>query len=90
MSGGYSGIGAGYPGAIGDPTSGPAEKVYIAPNTSLRLHAGRVPAQDGRRGRSGLGAGVERAHRQRQRPAAWPWHDYGAAAWSGEGEAPSA
>ena len=84
LSGGYSGIGAGYPSAFGylNPTMAGLDKVYLAPNVtfdfSLVEFKGLTPAQAS-------------AEWQREWAALtthsdvpvllWPWHDYGPTEW---------
>lgn len=82
MSGGYSAIGAGYPGAFGFLTPADANAIYLAPNTSFDFSL--VEYQN-------LGAaGAEVAWQQEwdtllanaNTPiVVWPWHDYGPTEW---------
>lgn len=85
ISGGFSSIGAGYPGAFGylNPAMAAADKVYLAPN--LEFDFSLV-------GFKGLSPEAAAAEWQREWSALtthaevpvllWPWHDYGAAVWA--------
>jgi uncharacterized delta-60 repeat protein len=81
MSGGFSGVGAGYPGAIGylTPALAAQDKVYLAPNLefdfTLVEFKGMTPAQ----------ASAEWAREWSSLTShsdvpvlVWPWHDYAA------------
>lgn len=85
MSGGYAGVGAGYPGAIGylDPTLAGLDKVYIAPNVTFDFtnveFKGLTAAQASAQWQSEWSSLTSHADVP---VVVWPWHDYGAAAWS--------
>lgn len=85
LSGGYSGIGAGYPNAFGymTPQNAADDKVYIAPNTSFDFtliefqkrtiaEASAIWAKELAELTAGGDAPV----------VVWPWHDYGPTAWT--------
>ncbi|MDB5862157.1 MAG: hypothetical protein JWQ76_5846, partial [Ramlibacter sp.] len=85
LSGGFSGVGAGFPGAIGylNPAMAAQDKVYLAPNVqfdfTLVEFKGMTPAQ----------ASVEWQREWNELTAhsdvpvlVWPWHDYAGAAWA--------
>ena len=88
LSGGYSGVGAGYPNAFGymTPQNAADDKVYIAPNTSFDFtliefqkktvaEASAVWAKE----LAGLTAGGDAP------VVVWPWHDYGPTEWTTSG-----
>ena len=64
VTGGWTGIGAGYPGAIGfmSPYQ-PGFRLYRAEH-DLRLHRGPIPGQDRRAGRGRLAGAVQRTRGQ--------------------------
>jgi peptidoglycan/xylan/chitin deacetylase (PgdA/CDA1 family) len=85
LSGGFSGVGAGFPGAIGylNPAMAAQDKVYLAPNVqfdfTLVEFKGMTPAQ----------ASVEWQREWNELTKhgdvpilLWPWHDYAGAAWA--------
>ena len=88
VSGGYSGVGAGYPGAIGylNPAMDAQGKLYIAPNVTFDFTNVEFKHMT-----------VAQASAQWQKEwtdltshadvpiVVWPWHDYGAAAWGTNG-----
>jgi Ca2+-binding RTX toxin-like protein len=85
VSGGYSGIGAGYPNAFGYMTAADAaaDKVYIAPNTAfdftLMEFQGKTVAQAEAQWAKEFAEITAHA----ETPiVVWPWHDYGPAMWS--------
>ncbi|SFL66382.1 serralysin [Loktanella salsilacus] len=82
LSGGYSGIGAGYPGAFGFLTPGETEKVYLAPNVSFDFSLvefqGLTPAQAADVWLREYAAITGNANAP---IIAFPWHDYGATTW---------
>jgi serralysin len=92
LSGGYSSLGAGYPGAFGylTPDMAAQDKVYLAPN--LKFDFSLVEFQ-------GMTAAEAAAEWQREWSELashaelpvllWPWHDYGAADWPTDGGADS-
>ena len=86
ISGGYSGVGAGYPGAIGYLQPGDT-KVYIAPNIkfdfTLVQFQGMSPAAALAEWNKEL---ADIASHADVPVFVWPWHDYGAAAWQTPGD----
>ena len=87
ISGGYSGVGAGYPGAIGYLTPGNADKVYIAPNVkfdfTLVQFNGMTPAQALAEWNKEF---AELSSHSDVPVIVWPWHDYGATAFQTPGD----
>ncbi|HYC46514.1 MAG TPA: hypothetical protein VED01_13655, partial [Burkholderiales bacterium] len=84
LTGGYSAVGAGYPGAIGylNPSMAAADKVYIAPNAqfdfTLVEFLGMTPAQAS----AAWAAEWASLTKHTDVPVVvWPIHDYGIAAW---------
>ena len=88
LSGGYSGVGAGYPNAFGymTPQNAADDKVYIAPNTSFDFtliefqkktvaEASAIWAKE----LAALTAGGDAP------VVVWPWHDYGPTMWTTSG-----
>jgi Ca2+-binding RTX toxin-like protein len=89
LSGGYAGVGAGYPGAIGylTPQMDAAGKVYIAPNVTFDFTNVEF------KGMTAAQASAQWQHEFADLTAhadlpviVWPWHDYGAAAWGTNGD----
>lgn len=85
LSGGFSGVGAGYAGAFGylTPAMAAQDKVYLAPNVqfdfTLVEFKGMTPAQ--------ASAEWQREWNELTSHAdvpilVWPWHDYAGTAWS--------
>jgi len=89
LSGGYSGEGAGYPGAFGYLT--PDQKtVYLAPNMSFDFSLidfqNRTPEEAAAIWAAELGDITKNANTP---IIAFPWHDYGPTEWTFDGEASS-
>ncbi|GAA3717999.1 hypothetical protein GCM10022268_28030 [Sphingomonas cynarae] len=84
LSGGYSGVGAGYPNAFGYIQPG-TDKVYLAPNTSFDFSLvefqGKTPAQAEAAWAAEWAALTAKAEVP---VVVWPWHDYGPTAWSAD------
>ncbi|MDO5370586.1 hypothetical protein [Paracoccus sp. (in: a-proteobacteria)] len=83
LSGGYSGVGAGYPGAFGYLTPGETGHVYIAPNMSFDFSLvgwyGMTPQQ----AEAAWLAEYDRLIGGGTTPIlAFPWHDYGPTNWN--------
>ncbi len=85
LSGGFSSIGAGYPGAFGylTPEMAGLDKVYLAPNLqfdfSLVEFRGMTPEQAS----AEWAAEVAALGKHAEVPVyLWPWHDYGPTDWS--------
>ncbi|TVV71380.1 M10 family metallopeptidase C-terminal domain-containing protein [Sphingomonas solaris] len=78
LSGGYSGVGAGYPGAIGYLSPTLAGKTYIAPNTSFDFSLvefqNKTPAEASAAWAKEWDALIAKAEAP---VVVWPWHDYG-------------
>lgn len=82
MTGGFSGVGAGYPGAFGFLSPGLTDAPYLAPNTSFDFTL--VDYQ--RLGLAGAAAAWNNEWNELLSNAntpivVWPWHDYGPTAW---------
>ncbi|MGE5946085.1 MAG: hypothetical protein ACM35F_05265, partial [Betaproteobacteria bacterium] len=83
LSGGYSGTGAGYPGAFGFLTPNNADKVYFAPNMSFdfsliefrNLSAAQAEAVWTQEYNAIVAKGSTPIIH-------WPWHDYGPTEWN--------
>ena len=83
LSGGYSGVGAGYPSGVGYLSPALAGKTYIAPNTSFDFtlveFQKRTPAEAAAIWEQEWNALTAKG----EAPiVVWPWHDYGPTAWS--------
>ena len=82
LLGGYSGIGAGYPGAFGYLTPDLTGSVYLAPNTSFDF----TLADYQKLGAAGASAAWAAEWNTLTANAGlpivlWPWHDYGPTLW---------
>lgn len=92
LSGGFSSIGAGYPGAYGylNPAMAASDKVYLAPDVSFDFSLvefrGMTPTQAAAEWQREWG---ELASHADVPVLLWPWHDYGAAVWSVDPPTPS-
>ena len=82
LSGGYSGTGAGYPGAFGFVTPGETGEVYLAPNMSFDFSLigfqGLTPAEAAA---VWLDEYAEITSNATAPIIAFPWHDYGPTNW---------
>lgn len=82
LSGGYSGTGAGYPGAFGYLTPDETERVYLAPNLSFDFTLigwrGLTPQQAEA---AWLAEYAELIRGATTPILAFPWHDYGLTNW---------
>jgi Ca2+-binding RTX toxin-like protein len=82
LSGGYSGVGAGFPGAFGYVKPGATNFVYMAPNMSfdfsLVQFKGLTPDQAAAAWASEFAALTKHADVP---VVLWPWHDYGPTQW---------
>ena len=86
MTGGYTGVGAGYPGAFGYLTPG-SDSVYLAPNMKFDFSLVEALPEYG----GGMNAEQAKAEWIREfnelsmksdMPVfVWPWHDYGPTQW---------
>lgn len=91
VSGGYSGIGAGYPNAFGymTPTDAAADKVYIAPNTAFDFTLLEFQKKTIAQAEAQWAAEFAGITAHGETPiVVWPWHDYGPTAWSTDGTSP--
>lgn len=86
LSGGWTGIGSGYPNAFGFLTPGSADMVYLAPNTvfdfTLVEFQHMTPAQASAVWAAEWSAVTSHADMP---IVVWPFHDYAAAAWDTTG-----
>lgn len=83
LSGGYSGVGAGYPGAFGYLTPGETEHVYIAPNMSFDFSLISWYAMTPQQAEAAWLAEYDRLVSGATTPIlAFPWHDYGPTNWN--------
>jgi hypothetical protein len=83
ITGGYSSVGAGYPGAFGSLTPDLTNKVYLAPNTSFDYTL--VEFQDHTAAEADALWGQEWTQlvaNANSPIVVWPWHDYGPTQWS--------
>ncbi|WP_201831076.1 Ig-like domain-containing protein [Microvirga zambiensis] len=86
MTGGYTGVGAGYPGAFGYLTPD-SDKVYLAPNIKFDFSLVEALPEYG----GGMNAAAAKAEwikefnelsMKSDMPVfVWPWHDYGPTQW---------
>ena len=83
LSGGYAGVGAGYPGAFGFLDPAHTSQGLLRAERSVRLQPRRVPAHDRRAGRARPGPRpTSRSSRTAETPIIhFPWHDYGPTDW---------
>ncbi len=84
LSGGFSGVGAGYPGAIGylNPTMAAANKPYIAPNVEFDFSLVEFKGMTSAQASAEWNAEFDNLASHADVPViVWPWHDYGAADW---------
>jgi serralysin len=83
MSGGFSGQGAGYPGAFGYLTSSDTDKVYLAPNMSFDFTViqwlGLTPEQAAAYWAKEYASITSHASTP---IIVFPWHDYGPTTWN--------
>ena len=83
ISGGYSGTGAGYPGAFGYLTPGENDRVYLAPNMSFDFSLvgfnGMTPEQAEATWLAEFAALTANGTTP---ILAFPWHDYGPTEWN--------
>ncbi|MEP9400206.1 cadherin domain-containing protein [Sphingomonas silueang] len=90
LSGGYSGVGAGYPNAIGYMTPGNAasDQVYIAPNTSFDFSLIEFQKKTVAEAQAIWAKEFQTLTANGDAPVVvWPWHDYGPTMWSADGSA---
>ena len=91
LSGGYSGVGAGYPNAIGYMTPGNAAdgKVYIAPNTAFDFTLMEFQKKTVAEAEAIWAKEFAALAANADAPVVvWPWHDYGPTMWSTGGVSP--
>ncbi len=84
ISGGFSGVGAGYPGAIGylNPAMAAANKPYIAPNIEFDFSLVEFKGMTSAQATAEWNAEWNSLASHADVPIiVWPWHDYGAADW---------
>jgi len=84
LTGGFSGVGAGYPGAFGylDPAMAGLDKVYLAPNLQFDFSLVEFRGMTAAQAAAEWAAEVASLGKHAEVPVfMWPWHDYGAADW---------
>jgi len=85
LSGGFSGVGAGYPGAFGylNPAMAALDKVYLAPNVQFDFSLVEFRGMTAAQASAEWAAEVAALGKHAEVPVfMWPWHDYGAADWA--------
>lgn len=85
LSGGYSGVGAGYPNAIGymNPANAASDQVYIAPNTSFDFSLMEFQKKTVAEAEAVWAKELANLTANADAPViVWPWHDYGPTAWA--------
>ena len=91
LSGGYAGVGAGYPNAFGfmTPQNAADGKVYLAPNTAFDFTLMEFQKKTVAEAEAVWAQEFAAITAQADAPIVlWPWHDYGAAMWSTDGPSP--
>jgi Ca2+-binding RTX toxin-like protein len=91
LSGGYSGVGAGYPNAFGymTPQNAADDKVYIAPNTSFDFTLLEFQKKTVAEAEAAWAKEFAAITANADAPVVvWPWHDYGPTAWTTSGVSP--
>ncbi len=91
LSGGYSGVGAGYPNAFGymTPQNGSDGKVYLAPNTAFDFTLMEFQKKTVAEAEAAWAKEFAAITAEGDAPiVVWPWHDYGPTAWTSEGTSP--
>ncbi|MGN7161222.1 cadherin domain-containing protein [Sphingomonas sp. SAFR-052] len=84
LSGGYSGVGAGYPNAIGymNPANAASDQVYIAPNTSFDFSLMEFQKKTVAEAEAVWAKELANLTGNADAPVVvWPWHDYGPTEW---------
>ncbi|MET4897873.1 cadherin domain-containing protein [Sphingomonadaceae bacterium jetA1] len=87
LSGGYTGVGAGYPNAFGYMTPGNAAdgKVYLAPNTMFDFSLIEFQKKTVAEAEAEWARELSTLTSHADAPViVWPWHDYGPATWTGD------
>lgn len=87
LSGGYTGVGAGYPNAFGYQTPGNAAdgKVYLAPNTMFDFSLIEFQKKTVAEAEAEWARELASLTSHADAPViVWPWHDYGPAMWTGD------
>ncbi len=91
LSGGYSGVGAGYPNAFGfmTPANAVDGKVYLAPNTVFDFTLMEFQRKTVAEAEAIWAKEFNQLTAEADAPVVvWPWHDYGPAMWSTGGASP--
>lgn len=84
LSGGYSGVGAGYPNAFGYLPG--TDKVYLAPNTSFDFTLIGFQGKTAAQAEAAWATEWNALTAKGDAPViVWPWHDYGPTAWDADG-----
>ncbi len=90
LTGGYSGVGAGYPNAFGymTPQNGTDGQVYIAPNTSFDFTLLEFQKKTLAEAEAAWAKEFGAITAEGDAPVVvWPWHDYGPTMWTSDGTA---
>ena len=93
ISGGYSGVGAGYPGAFGylTPELESTGGIYLAPNATFDFTLNEVRNLSPAQASAFWAAEWNELTRHTDMPVVvWPWHDYAGTAWEPDPGVPSA
>lgn len=86
LSGGYSGVGAGYPGAIGYLSPDATNAVYIAPNVTFDFTLVGFQGKTAAQADAAWSAEWAALTAKGEAPVVvWPWHDYGPTLWDADG-----
>lgn len=91
LTGGYSGVGAGYPNAFGalTPADAAAGKTYLAPNIMSDFTLVEFQKKTVSQASAAWTQQFNDVVSHAESPIVlWTWHDYGAAAWNSDGPSP--
>jgi hypothetical protein len=90
VTGGWTGVGSGYPNAIGYLTPADTGSVYIAPNITFDFSEIEFQKKTPAQALADWQALFQQLSSHSQAPViVWPWHDYGPTNWSTDGGAGS-
>jgi Ca2+-binding RTX toxin-like protein len=86
VTGGWTGVGSGYPNAFGYMTPTDAGPVYLAPNMTFDFTEIGFEGKTAAQALADWIAQFDKLSANSSVPViVWPWHDYGAAAWDTSG-----
>lgn len=91
LTGGYSGVGAGYPNAFGalTPADAASGKTYLAPNIMSDFTLVEFQKKTVAEASAAWTQQYNDVVSHAESPVVlWTWHDYGAAAWNSDGPSP--